>query len=185
MISTSSFKKGMNILVNNEPYQIIWFQNHKPGKGGSIMRVKLKHLKKGGIIERTFKTGEKFVVLNVTRVKKQFLYRKGSNLNFIDVNTYEEISIPYNMLGKMLNFLKENIIVDVVYLENKLISVDLPIIVEMTIIQTDPGIKGDSVSNLTKKAKLETGFYIRVPLFIKDGDKIKVDTRTGEYIERV
>ncbi|MDR2396002.1 MAG: elongation factor P [Endomicrobium sp.] len=185
MVSTSDFKNGLNILVDGEPYQITWFQNHKPGKGGAVMRVKLRHLKKGGTIERTFKSGEKFDALSVTRQKKQFLYKEGTNFNFMDMNTYEQITVSPELLGDKVTFLKENLEVEAIYLENELIDIDLPIILEMTIAQAEPGIKGDSVSNLTKMAKLETGADIRVPLFIKEGDKIKVDTRSGEYVERV
>ncbi len=185
MVSTSDFRNGLNILVEGEPYQITWFQNHKPGKGGAVMRVKLRHLKKGGTIERTFKSGEKFEALSVTRQKKQFLYKEGENYNFMDMSTYEQVSVEPAILGDMVNFLKENLEVEGVYLENELIGIDLPIIMEMTIIEAEPGVKGDSVSNLTKMAKLETGAPIRVPLFIKEGDRIKVDTRTGEYVERV
>ncbi|MDR1511422.1 MAG: elongation factor P [Endomicrobium sp.] len=184
MVSTSGFKNGLNILVDGEPYQIIWFQNHKPGKGGAVMRTKLKHLKKKGIIERTFKSGEKFEILNVTRRKKQFLYKEGKNYNFMDMNTYEQITVPPEVLGRATNFLKENLGVDTVYLENELIDIELPVIMIMEITEADPGIKGNSVSNTTKIAKLETGTSIRVPLFVKEGDKVKVDTRTGEYVGR-
>ena len=185
MISTSDFRNGLNILVDGEPYQITWFQNHKPGKGGAVMRVKLRHLKKGGTIERTFKSGEKFEALSVTRQKKQFLYKEGEKYNFMDMNTYEQISVGPEFLGDIVNFLTENLEVEAVYLENEIIGIDLPIIMEMTIAEAEPGVKGDSVSNMTKMAKLETGADIRVPLFIKEGDRIKVDTRTGEYVERV
>ena len=185
MISTSDFRNGLNILVDGEPYQITWFQNHKPGKGGAVMRVKLRHLKKGGTIERTFKSGEKFEALSVTRQKKQFLYKEGEKYNFMDMNTYEQISVGPEFLGDMVNFLTENLEVEAVYLENEIIGIDLPIIMEMTIAEAEHGVKGDSVSNMTKMAKLETGADIRVPLFIKEGDRIKVDTRTGEYVERV
>ncbi|MDR1721040.1 MAG: elongation factor P [Endomicrobium sp.] len=183
-LSTSDFRNGLNILVDGEPYQIAWFQNHKPGKGGAVMRVKLRHLKKGCIIERTFKSGEKFETLNITKRKKQFLYKDGKNFNFMDMDTYEQITVPKEILGETINFLKENLEIEAIYLENELINIELPIIMEMTIAQAEPGIKGDSVSNMTKTAKLETGANIRVPLFIKEGDKIKVDTRTGEYVER-
>ncbi|MDR3195814.1 MAG: elongation factor P [Endomicrobium sp.] len=185
MISTSDFKNGLNILVDDEPYQIAWFQNHKPGKGGAVMRVKLRHLKKGGTVERTFKSGEKFEALSVTRRRKQFLYKEGVNFNFMDMNTYEQINVSPELLGEKANYLKENLEVEAVYLENELIGIDLPIIIEMTIVEAEPGVKGDSVSNLTKMAKLETGADIRVPLFIKEGDRIKVDTRAREYVERV
>ena len=185
MISTSDFRNGLNILVDGEPYQITWFQNHKPGKGGAVMRVKLRHLKQGGTLERTFNSGEKFEALSVTRQKKQFLYKEGEKYNFMDMNTYEQISVGPEFLGDMVNFLTENLEVEAVYLENEIIGIDLPIIMEMTIAEAEPGVKGDSVSNMTKMAKLETGADIRVPLFIKEGDRIKVDTRTGEYVERV
>jgi len=185
MISTSDFKNGINILVDGEPYQVMWFQNHKPGKGGAVMRVKLKHLKRGCTIERTFKSGEKVEVLNLNKQKKRFLYKENTDLNFMDMNTYEQISVPSKFLGKMINFLKENLEVEAIYLENELIDIELPIIIEMTITEAEPGIRGDSVTNLTKMAKLETGANIRVPLFIKEGDEIKVDTRTGEYIGKV
>jgi elongation factor P len=187
MVSTSDFKNGLNILVEGEPYQITWFQNHKPGKGGAVMRVKLRHLKKGGTIERTFKSGEKFEQLSVTHHKKQFLYadQSGENYNFMDMATYEELAIPKEKLNGKENYLKENMEVDSVYLEDELIGIELPLIMEMEIVEAEPGVKGDSVSNMTKMAKLETGMDIRVPLFIKEGDRIKVDTRTGEYVERV
>jgi elongation factor P len=184
MISTSDFKNGTNILVDGEPDQIEWFQNHKPGKGGAVMRVKLRHLKKGGTIERTFKSGEKFEALAITRKKKQFLYKEGNNFNFMDVDTYKQITVSPELLGKMINFLKENLEVEAIYLENELIRIDFPVIIEMRIAETELGIKGDSVSNTTKIAKLETGANIYVPLFIKEGDRVKVDTRTGEYVER-
>jgi elongation factor P len=184
MISTSDFKNGTNILVDGEPYRVTWFQNHKPGKGGAVMRVKLRHLKKGGTIERTFKSGEKFEALNITRQKKQFLYKEGNNFNFMDMDNYKQITVSPELLGKMVNFLKENLEVEAIYLENELIGIDLPAIIEMTIAEAEPGIKGNSVSNTVKTAKLETGADIYVPLFIKKGDKIKVDTRTGEYVKR-
>ena len=135
MISTSDFKNGFNILVDGDPYQITWFQNHKPGKGGAVMRVKLRHLKKGGTIERTFKSGEKFEALSVTRQKKQFLYKEGVNFNFMDMNTYEQISVSPELLGDKVNYLKENLEVEAIYLENELIGIDLPIIIEMTIAE--------------------------------------------------
>jgi elongation factor P len=185
MISTSNFKNGFNILVDEEPYQILWFQNHKPGKGGSVMRVKLKHLKKGCVIERTFKSGEKFYVVDVVRQKKRFLYKEGESFNFMDINTYEQVLIHSEFIGKMSCFLKENLEIEAIYLENELIGIDFPIIIEMLIIESDPGIKGNSVLNMTKMAKLETGISVRVPMFIKKGDKIKLNTKTGEYIERV
>jgi elongation factor P len=185
MISTSDFKNGNIISVNNEPYQIIWFQNHKPGKGGAIIRVKLKHIKKKSIINRTFKSGEKFKILNLVKQKKQFLYKNGINFNFMDNNTYEQIIINESMIDEKSKFLKENTEVEVVYLDNEIIDINLPITIEMKVIHTENEIKGDSVSNNTKIATIETGANIRVPLFIKNGDIIKIDTRTSKYIERI
>jgi elongation factor P len=185
MISASDFKNGVNILVKGEPYQVMWFQNHKPGKGGAIIRVKLRHLKKSWIIERTFKPCEKFEKLSVIKRKKQFLYKNGISFNFMDISTYEQTDVSTEVLGKKSSFLSENLEVEATYLENELISIELPIIVEMVITEASPGVRGDSISNATKIAKLETGLDIRVPLFIKKGDKVKVDTRTGEYIERI
>ena len=185
MISTSDFRNGLVIVVDNEPYQITWFQNHKPGKGGAVMRVKLRHVKKGGTIDRTFKSGEKFEELSVTRQKKQFLYAEGDNYNFMDMNTYEQIAVPKEKLDGKEIYLKENQEVDTIYLEDELIGIEMPFIIEMEIIEAEPGIKGDSVTNLTKFAKIETGATVKVPLFIKVGDRIKIDTITGEYVERI
>jgi elongation factor P len=185
MVSTSDFKNGLVILVDNEPYQITWFQNHKPGKGGAVMRVKLRHVKKGGTIDRTFKSGEKFDALSVTRQKKQFLYAEGENYIFMDMNSYEQIPVPKEKMDGKEIYLKENQEIDAIYLEEELIGIDRPIIVQITIIEPHPGKNRDSVTNLTKFAKIETGAEIKVPLFIKEGDKVRVDTRTGEYVERV
>lgn len=185
MIDTSDFKNGLNIMVDGEPYQIIWFQHHKPGKGGAVMRTKMKNLKTGSIIERTFKSGERFEEVNVEKRKKQFLYADDQNYHFMDLETYDQISFPKERLGKSAQFLTENLEVDAVYLEGEFLTIELPIVVELKVINTVPGIRGDSVSNIMKPATLETGVEIQVPLFIKEGDKIKVDTRTGEYIERV
>ncbi|MFC1501010.1 elongation factor P [Elusimicrobiota bacterium] len=185
MISTSEFKNGICILVDKEPYQILWFQNHKPGKGGAVMRTKMKHLKKGSIIERTFKSGEKFEQVSLTRQKKQFLYADGSDYHFMDMESYEQISIEKEKLGRSADFLTENLEVQAIYLDGELVSVELPVTVEIKVTQTVPGIKGDSVSNIMKPATVETGAEVQVPLFIKEGDKVKIDTRSGEYIERV
>lgn len=184
MIFTSDFKNGLTILVDGEPYQIIWFQNHKPGKGGAVMRTKMRHLRKGGIIERTFKSGERFEEVSLERHKKQFLYTAGNDYVFMDMETYEQVNFPKDKLGGNVSFLTENLEVDAVYLDNEFIGIELPISVELKVAQTVPGIKGDSVSNMMKPATLETGAEIQVPLFIKEGDRIKVDTRTGEYLER-
>lgn len=172
-------------MVDGEPYQIIWFQNHKPGKGGAVMRTKMRHLRKGSITERSFKSGEKFDSVNVERRKKQFTYMAGQSYVFMDMQTYEEMTLTKEVLGPSASFLSENLEVDVTYLDGEFIGIELPANVVLKIVETVPGIKGDSVSNMVKPAKLETGAEIMVPLFVKEGDSVKVDTRTGEYVERV
>jgi elongation factor P len=185
MIFTSDFKNGLTILVDGEPYQIIWFQNHKPGKGGAMMRTKMRHLRKGSIIERTFKSGERFEEVSLERHKKQFLYAAGNEYHFMDVETYEQVHFQKEDLGESAKFLTENLEVNGIYLAGEFVSIELPMSVELKVVQTVPGIKGDSVSNMVKPATLENGAEVQVPLFIKEGDKVRIDTRTGEYIERV
>jgi elongation factor P len=185
MISTADFKNGLTIMVDGEPYQVIWFQNHKPGKGGAVMRTKMRHLRKGSITERSFKSGEKFDSVNLEKRKKQFTYMSGQNYAFMDMQTYEEMMLTKEALGASASFLSENLEVDATYLDGEFIGIELPANVILKVVETVPGIKGDSVSNMVKPAKLETGAEISVPLFVKEGDMVKVDTRTGEYVERV
>lgn len=185
MISTSDFRNGLNIEVGKEIYTIVWFQHHKPGKGGAIMRTKLRNIRTGTIIERTFKSGEKFRDITIERHKKQYLYSDATNCCFMDLETYDQISIPKEQVGKALNFLKENIEIEGLYLEENFLGVELPIMVKLKVSNTVPGVRGDTVSNIMKPAVLETGAEIQVPLFINAGDTVKVDTRTGEYVERI
>ncbi len=184
-IDTSDFKVGLCINVDGEIYSIIWYQHHKPGKGGAVMRTKLKNVRSGGIIERTFKSGEKFELVDLVRKKKQYMYQAGDNLVFMDMDTFEEIHISKHQVGDAIKFLKEGVEVEGLYLNEEFLGIELPIAVELKVIHTVPGIRGDSVSNVMKPATLETGAEVSVPLFIEVGDIIKIDTRTGEYIERV
>lgn len=149
------------------------------------MRVKLKHLKKGSITDRTFKSGEKFDTVDVEKQKKQFLYADGTDYHFMDMKTYEQISYPKEKLSESAKFLTENLEVDATYLDGEFVGIELPISVQLKVVSTVPGIRGDSVSNIMKPATLETGIEIQVPLFVKEGDVVKVDTRNGEYVERV
>ncbi len=185
MISTADFKNGVIFEDEGSVYQVLWFQHHKPGKGGAVMRTKMRNVRTGSIIEKTFKSGEKFRDVALTRKKKQFLYIEGSNYTFMDSQTYDQISVSLQKLDGMEKFLKENVEVDALYLDEEFLGLDMPASVQLVVTQTVPGIKGDSVSNMTKPATLETGVEVTVPLFIKEGDTIKVDTRTGEYVERV
>ncbi len=184
-IDTSEFQTGLCIKVDNEIYTIVWFQHHKPGKGGAVMRTKLKNLRTGSIIERTFKSGEKFEQVDLIRKKKQYMYQAGDNLVFMDMETFEEIHIPKDKIGDAVKFLKEGVEVEGLYLNDEFLGIELPITVDLKVVGTVPGIRGDSVSNVMKPATLETGVEILVPLFINEGDIVKVDTRTGEYVERV
>jgi elongation factor P len=184
MISTSDFKNGVIFEHEGAIHQVVWFQHHKPGKGGAMMRCKLKNLRNGAIIERTFKSGEKFQDMNLDRKPKQFLYAEGDELHFMDMETFEQMSVPKTLLGKTAQFLRENMEVNALYLGAEVLTIELPASVALKVTSTVPGIKGDSVSNMVKPAQLETGVELSVPLFIKEGDVIKVDTRTGEYVER-
>lgn len=184
-IDTSDFKVGICINVDGEIYSIIWYQHHKPGKGGAVMRTKLKNVRTGSIIERTFKSGEKFELVDLVKKKKQYMYQAGDNLVFMDMDTFEEIHVPKQQVGDAIKFLKEGVEVEGLYLNEEFIGIELPIAVELKVVHTVPGIRGDSVSNVMKPATLETGAEVSVPLFINIGDIVKIDTRTGEYIERV
>jgi len=184
-VDTSQFKNGTIIEIEGEIYSVVWFQHHKPGKGGAVMRTKLRNLKSGSTVERTFKSGEKFREVEMERKKKEFMYNDGKNYFFMDTKTYEQIAIPKEQLGEIAGFLKENTTVDALYLDGNYTGIELPANVALKIVETVPGVKGDTVTNVMKEAGLETGATIKVPLFIKEGDIVLVDTRTGEYVERV
>ncbi len=184
-VDTSEFKTGLCIKVDDEIYTIIWYQHHKPGKGAAVMRTKLRNVRTGSIIERTFKSGEKFESIDLVRKKKQYSYKAGDNFVFIDLETYEEIHINKNQIGEAAKFLKEGIEVEGLYINEEFLGIELPTFVELKVVHTVPGVRGDTVSNVMKPATLETGAEVQVPLFIEIGDIVKIDTRTGEYIERV
>lgn len=185
MIGISDFKNGT--LFENEGviYQVIWFQHHKPGKGGAVMRTKIRNVRTGAIIEQTFKSGEKFKEAEMSRRKKQYLYNDGNGYTFMDMESFDQISVPKEKIGDAVKFLKENAEVDALYLGEEFLALDLPAAVELKVTQTVPGVRGDTVSNVTKPATVETGVEVLVPLFIKEGDIIRLDTRTGEYVSRV
>ncbi|MDR0890657.1 MAG: elongation factor P, partial [Endomicrobium sp.] len=155
-ISTTNFKLGITIEVNKHPYTVIWFQNHKPGKGGSVIRVKLQHFINKSFIDRTFKSGERFKLFNITSQKKQYIYKdKNNQYNFLDLTTYEQVIIPVILLGKAVNFIKEGSILEAKYLNDKLVSIELPIVVNLKVRESENGVKGDSISNTTKIVTLE------------------------------
>lgn len=185
MISTSDFKNGTKLEIDGEPYIIVEFQHVKPGKGGAFVRTKMKSLKTGNILERTFRSGEKFDVPDLLEREMQFLYAQGNEYHFMDANTYEQLFIAQEHLGTTKDFLKENMVVKILFYQGKPLGVDLPLFVELKVVETPPGIRGDTATGGTKLAKLETGGTVKVPLYIEEGTLIKVDTRTGTYVERV
>lgn len=182
--STADFRKGLKIELEGEPYIISDFLHVKPGKGGAFVRTKLKSLVTGNVIDRTFRSGEKVQTPALEEKTMQYLYREGDTYHFMDSDTYEQVTLAGKLLGEDSNFLQENVEVKVLFHNDQPIGVELPFFVELTIKQTEPGVKGDTASGGTKPATLETGAVIQVPLFLNEGDVIKVDTRTGEYIER-
>ena len=184
MISTSDFANGVYIKVSDKLFRIVWFQHHKPGKGPAIMRAKLKDVIGGATIERTFRTGEKFESPEVTRNSYKYSYETGNFLVFLD-SDYEQCEISKGTIGLGEKFLIEDMKVIIVRVEGSIIDVELPPSVEIEVEYTEPGAKGDTVSNVQKPAKLKNGLEVKVPLFINAGDRIKIDTREGKYIERV
>ena len=184
MVSAGDFKNGITVQMDNGIWQIIEFQHVKPGKGAAFVRTKLKNVINGGVVERTFRPTEKFPAARIDRVDMQYLYADGDLYNFMDVNTYEQIALSSDVVGDALKFVKENETVKVCSYNGKVFSVEAPLFVELEITDTEPGFKGDTATGATKPATLETGAQINVPLFVNQGDRVKIDTRTGEYLSR-
>jgi elongation factor P len=184
-VDTSSFKNGLKIEMDGDPFVMTYFQHVKPGKGGAFVRTKLKNLKNGRVQDKTFRAGEKIEEADIDERKMQYLYQDGESLVFMDNETYDQMSIPTEQVGDAFKWLKENNQVEVVLYKGSPLNIELPQFLEAEITQTDPGLKGDTASGATKPATLETGAVVQVPLFIKEGESIRVDTRTGEYVERV
>jgi elongation factor P len=185
MISTADFRNGMTIEMGGSLYNIVYFQHVKPGKGGAFVRTRLKNLKTGTVTDRTFRAGEKVELAILDKRKMQYLYREGDHLIFMDLETYEQMPIAETEVGDAAEFLKEGITVEVSLYEGKAVGVEPPVFVEMEVTETAPGVKGDTASGGSKPATLETGLVVSVPLFIETGNLIKVDSRSGEYVERV
>jgi elongation factor P len=183
-VSTAEFKKGLRIMFDGHPYAIVDFQHVKPGKGGAFVRTKLKHMRLGKVIDNTFRSGEKVDLVDFDDKTMQFLY-KDDRYNFMDTETYEQVSMSADEVGEARDYLKENTEVDVLYIDGAPVAVELPNFVELTIARTDPGLRGDTAQGGNKPATLETGAVVQVPLFLNEGDVVKVDTRTGEYLGRV
>jgi elongation factor P len=184
-VSTTEFRNGLKIEIDGEPYVIVEFQHVKPGKGGAFVRTKFKSLKSGNVTDKTFRAGEKVDVPNLEEKTMQYLYAADKDRVFMDTSTYEQVSMNEKQLGDSINYLKENMEIKVLYHKGQPINIDVPMFVELAIAKTDPGVRGDTASGGSKPATLESGAVIKVPLYLNEGEVIKVDTRTGTFIERV
>lgn len=183
-VSTNDFRKGMKIELDGAPYTIVDFQHVKPGKGGAFVRTKLKHLRLGSVIDRTFRAEEKVPLADCEEKRAQFMYRD-NHFHFMDLDTYDQLSLSEDEVGEVAAYLKEDTEVSILYHNGAPIGIEIPTFVELRVTKTDPGLRGDTASGGSKPAELETGAVVTVPLFINEGDVLRVDTRTGEYIERV
>lgn len=184
MYETSDIRKGLRVEIDGNPFAVVEFQFVKPGKGNAFTRTKLKNMITGAVLERTFKTGEKLKPAMVQGRTMQFLYNDG-DFHFMDTSNYEQITLDEDAVGDAVNYLLENMEVDVAFFNGKAVGLTLPNFVEMEVVQTDPGEKGNTVTGASKPATLTTGFVVYVPLFVNQGEKLKIDTRTGSYVERV
>ncbi len=184
MYSTSDFKKGLKIEIDGVPYTIVDFQHVKPGKGGAFVRTKIKNLITGKVLDQTYRSGEKVQKPDLVEREMQFLYREGDTFHLMDNENYEQLALTADQLGDAVLYLTENMNVKVLFFNQQPVTAEVPNFVELTVAQTEPGVKGDTASGGSKPATLETGAVIQVPLFINEGDRLKVDTRTGNYIER-
>lgn len=185
MILTSDFRKGLKVEFKGDPHEIVDFQHVKMGRGGAIVRTKMKNMRTGSVVEETFRSGEKLNSPELQERKMQYLYVQDDLYYFMDSENYEQTSLTSEQLGGAKIFMKENMEVKILYYKGNPLNVDLPTFIELVVAQTDPGYKGDTASGGGKPATLETGAVVRVPFHINEGDTIKVDTRTSEYIERV
>jgi elongation factor P len=184
MISTNQFKNGMHIEVDGTVYRIVEFQHVKPGKGGAFVRTKLKAVDSGKVVERTFRAGETMPRVQTSTEDVQYLYDDGTNYVFMRIENYEQVPLPHAAVAEEVAYLKEGDVAQLLSLDDVPTSLQLPASVELVVTQTEPGVKGDTVSNVTKAATLETGAVVQVPLFVNEGDRVKVDTRDGHYLSR-
>ena len=185
MISAGDFRNGLTIEMDNGIFQIIEFQHVKPGKGAAFVRTKLKNIVNGGVVEKSFRPTEKFPQARIDRKDMQYLYNDGDLFYFMDVESYDQIALNADTIGDALKFVKENEMVKVCGHNGNVFAIEPPLFVELEITETEPGFKGDTATGATKPAVVETGASVNVPLFVELGDKIKIDTRTGEYLSRV
>ena len=184
MISTNDFRTGVTVTIDGDAWQVVEFQHVKPGKGAAFVRAKMRNLCTGAVVERTFNAAERMPKAVVDRRAMQYLYQNGDLYVFMDNETYEQSELSKEQLGNAINFLKENMEAKIMVYETRILGVELPNTVELKVQETEPGIKGDTATGGSKNATLETGYVVKVPLFINEGDVLRIDTRSGEYIER-
>ena len=185
MISAGDFRNGITLEIEGAVYQIIEFQHVKPGKGAAFVRTKIKNVMTGSVVERTFRPTEKFPSARIDRVDMQYLYADGDLFNFMNMDNYEQIALAPDVIGDALKFVKENEIVKICSHNGNVFAIEPPLFVELEVIETEPGFAGNTAQGATKPATVETGAQVQVPLFVNQGDKLKIDTRTGEYLSRV
>ncbi len=185
MVSAGDFRNGVTLEMDGNIYQIIEFQHVKPGKGAAFVRTKLKNIINGGVVEKTFRPTEKFPTARIDRVEMQYLYNDGDLYYFMNTENYDQIALNNETIGDALKFVKENEMVKVCSHNGTVFAVEAPLFVELEVTETEPGFKGDTATGATKPATVETGAVVYVPLFVETGDKLKIDTRTGEYLSRV
>jgi len=185
MVDTTAFRNGLKIEIDDHPYEIVEFQHVKPGKGAAFVRTKYRSLLTGNTLEKNFRSGDRFVKPDIEEKTMQFLYKEGTDYHFMDQKSFEQTFVPEANLGDAKNFMKENIDVQILFYRGKAIGVTVPNSMDLKIVKCDPGVRGDTVSGALKPAELETGFVVQVPLFINEGETIKIDTRTGQYLTRV
>ncbi len=184
MISVNDFKTGVTIEMEGQVFQVMDFQHVKPGKGAAFVRAKLRNVKTGSTVEKTFRAGEKVTRAHLEKREMQFLYKDTEGYIFMDNESYDQISISQDTLGDGSKWLLENMIIEVLMFQGNILGIELPNFVELTVVETEPGVKGDTATGATKQARLETGVSVQVPLFINEGDRLRIDTRTGQYMER-
>ncbi|MCR5583984.1 MAG: elongation factor P [Lachnospiraceae bacterium] len=185
MISAGDFRNGITLEIEGQVVQVIEFQHVKPGKGAAFVRTKLKNVISGGVVEKTFRPTEKFPAARIDRLDMQYLYKDGDLYNYMNTETYDQISLTEDQVGDSMKFVKENEMVKMLSYNGQIFSVEPPLFVELEITETEPGFKGDTATGASKPATVETGALVYVPLFVERGEKIQIDTRTGEYLKRV
>jgi elongation factor P len=183
-VSTNDFRNGMTLELSDGLFQVVEFQHVKPGKGGAFVRTTLRNVRSGGVVDRTFRAAEKVERAHIDKREKQFLYRDGSDLVFMDNETFDQAHVPEGAIGDAANYLVEGASVTLQMYGDEIVGTDLPASVELTVADTEPGIQGDRVSGARKPATLETGLVVQVPLFVNVGDRVKIDTRSGDYLTR-